>query len=1562
MKNFFGLVVALLIFFAGQGAKATVTFSVLTKLGESPNGFAPNTAIQGSDGNIYGTTASGGTAADGTVYELTTGGTLTTLHSFTGASDGSAPAGPLVEGTDGNFYGTTSTGGANQAGTFFRITPGPGGTLTTLHTFNGTTEGAAPSLLVLGTDGNFYGTSPFAGSSGTGAILQITTAGTVSILHTFVAGTEGKSPNPNIVEGSDGAFYGSTQAGGSTTFGTLFRVTTAGSLSVIGNLASSSDVPILTTLGNDGNLYGYLITPGSIFKMTNAGVRTTVYTFTDQDDGGDPSAFVQGSDGNFYGTTTRFGVNGFGTFFQIPVQGGILGTFQTLLAFPSTVGGLVQLVEGTDGNYYATGAVGGVGNGGTILQLTTAGVSTTIFTFSQPGNNPVAALLQASDGNLYGTTESGGATDDGTVFQVTLTGSFAPLADFNFATTGSRPIAPVVQDPTTGNFFVTTFTGGPNFDPVLNLGGAIDSLALPSASASSSLVHEALLGDPGEEAPPEEESPDDIIQKILLTIFGIDNTKIGFAEQQLGLEYSFHPPPTIPGGNAVSALVRPDATATTGTSTTPIFGVGAFGGDNNEGVFLDFNSDGSINTSYSFGDQTTDGSGPESKVVSDSSGNLYGTTVSGGTAGLGTIYKITPATGTTFSTLTTIHSFVASTGSSPANNDLVVGTDGNIYGTTTAGGANGGGVVFQMTPAGVFKVLHSFQSPSVVGFDGSEPHAGLIQASDGNFYGTTMLGGDDGVGTVFSITPKGVLTILHSFDGHDGFQPQAALIEATDGNLYGVTAGGSFNGGVIFKIDAGLPIPPGTTAQTITFPAIANQTLGTGPVALGATASSGLTVTYTVSGPATLSGSTLTLTGVGTVKVTASQSGNSTFKAATPVAVSFTVGKGTQTITFPAVADQTFGEAAFTLPNPPTATSHLAVTLKVLSGPATISGTKVTLTGAGVVTLAANQAGNANFTAAPQVTSSILVDKASQTIAAFAAISTQNDGEPAFAIVVPKASSGLVVTLSVKSGPATISGTKVTVNGVGTVVLAADQAGNANFNAAPEITTSFTVNAAKQTIAPFAVIAAKTVSSAPFTITPPKASSGLPVTVTVLSGPASISSDIVTVNGAGTVVLAANQAGTTNFAPAAQVTTSFVVNGLAQTITAFPKITTQTFGEAPFAITPPTASSGLTVSVTVKSGPATISGDTVTLTGAGTVVLAADQGGNSEFNPAKEVTTSFAVAKAAQTVAAFSPVSSQTFGTAPFAITPPAASSGLTVTVTVKSGPAKITNGVVTLAGVGTVVLEATQAGNANFNAATAVTTSFTVTKGSQTIAAFATIPSKTFGEPAFTVAAPAASSGLPVTVTVLSGPAKLLRGELTVTGVGAVTLAANQAGNADFSAATQVTTSFTVDQASQTIAAFKTVPAKVFGVAPFAVAAPAATSKLPVVVSVLSGPATFANGKVTVTGVGTVVLAANQAGNADFDAAPEVTTSFTVGKASQTIAAFARIAAKTSASAPFAITLPKASSGLPVTVTVKSGPATISGVTVTLTGSGTVVLAADQAGNDDFNAAPEVTTSLVVR
>jgi uncharacterized repeat protein (TIGR03803 family) len=1550
----FRLLVAIVTLGFVPQAGAAVTFSVLAKLGAQPDGYTPSILVVGSDHNFYGTTVSGGTSGDGTVFRLTPSGTLTTLYSFSGGNDGANPMGPLAIGTDGNLYGTTSMGGGTaDAGTFFQITLA--GVVTTLHAFNGTTEGDAPAQVTADPDGNFYAAPAIAGTSASlgGAILKLTSAGAVTILHTFNASTEGSYLNPQLTIGSDGALYGTASAGGANGDGTIFRATTTGTVSILAPLTGSVDSPVLvTTLGNDGFLYGVDTYANTVFKMTNAGVRTTVYTFTKGNDGSDPTSIIQGSDGNFYGTSAAYGADGYGTFFKISST----GSFQELYPFPSTIGalgaagdGVAGLVEGADGDYYATGPVGGSGLAGTIVQLTTSGTAQTIYNFISPGSNPVAALLQASDGNLYGTTEYGGDTDDGAIFQVTTSGSLTQLASLDFATTGSKPQAPLIQDPTTGNLFGSASAGGPDYDSVLNLGGAVFYLAPADASsnagrtkAGATIVtyHVGIL------------TPYTLWKIRCLSQFGPLTPLI------MGL---------VPKPKALHAAVRAEAEkgAATGTNPPQLFGVSALGGDNNEGVFFDFQPSGTVNTIYSFGDQSTDGVSPEGALALGANGNLYGTTAYGGTSTVGTIYEITPASGTANSTLTTIHSFAPATGSSPESNNLVVGTDGNIYGTTTAGGANGGGVVFQMTPTGTYKVLHNFLpiSSDISATNGSTPAAGLVEGSDHNFYGTTELGGTYGIGTVYSISPTGVFTLLHSFNGQDGFQPQAALIQASDGNLYGVTTGNSFNNGVIFKIDAGLPIPKGTTAQTITFPAIANQTLGTGPVALGASASSGLAVTYTVSGPATLSGSSLTLTGVGTVKVTASQAGNSTYAAATPVAVSFTVGKGAQTITFPAIADQTFGEPAFTLSNPPTASSALAVTLKVLSGPATISGTKVTLTGAGVVTLAANQAGNTSYAAATQVTSSFTVDKAAQSIAPFAPIALQYEGEAPFVITLPKASSGLAVTVTVQSGPATIAGDKVSVTGTGTVTLAANQAGNANDNAAPQVTTAFTVGPAKQTIAAFAKIAEKQVGAAPFAVTIPKASSGLPVSVTVQSGPATISSGTITVSGAGTVVLAANQAGDADFSPAAQVTTSFVVNGLAQTITAFSKIATQTFGEAPFAITPPIASSGLAVTVTVQSGPATIDTNTVTLTGAGAVVLAASQAGNAQYNPAKAVTTSFVVSKEAQTLAAFSPISGQTFGTAPFSVTPPVANSGLTATLTVKSGPAKIAGNIVTLTGVGTVVLEAAQAGNASFTAATPVTTSFTVTKGSQAIGAFDLIPVQTYGEPAFAITPPTSSSGLAVTVSVLSGPAKIAANKITVTGTGTVELAANQAGNADYTAAAEVTTNFVVDPATQTIAAFKTIAGKVFGAAPFAVVAPVASSKLPIMLSVLSGPATISGTKVTLTGAGTVELAADQAGNADYTAAAEVTTSFVVAMDSQKIKPFAAIAAKTTTSSPFTITPPIASSGLPVAVTVVSGPATISGNTVTLTGTtGTVVLAANQAGNANYDAALEVTVSFAVK
>jgi hypothetical protein len=331
-----------------------------------------------------------------------------------------------------------------------------------------------------------------------------------------------------------------------------------------------------------------------------------------------------------------------------------------------------------------------------------------------------------------------------------------------------------------------------------------------------------------------------------------------------------------------------------------------------------------------------------------------------------------------------------------------------------------------------------------------------------------------------------------------------------------------------------------------------------------------------------------------------------------------------------------------------------------------------------------------------------------------------------------------------------------------------------------------------QQIGAFTPIAGKNYLSAPFAITPPIASSTLPVTVTVKSGLASISSNMVTILGAGTVVLAANQPGNNIYLAAPQVTTNFIVAKGSQSIT-FPGISSQSFTTNPISITLPTASSPLPVNLSV-SGPAKLSGSLLTLTGAGSVVLTASQSGNSNYLAATPVTNRVTVSNASQTISPFNQIADQIATNAPFIVTPPVASSGLNVTVSVSSGPATILTNMVTLTGSGTVTLSANQGGNTNYLAASTVTTSFAVSAAPQTIAEFTTISTKTYATTkSFAIVPPASSSKLAVVVKVLSGPATIAGNTVTLTGKGTVVLAANQAGNAKFQPAAQVTTSFTV-------------------------------------------------------------------------------------------------------------------------------------------------------------------------
>jgi uncharacterized repeat protein (TIGR03803 family) len=374
-----------------QNFKTLVIFNGTN--GEDP--FAP--LVQGTDGNFYSTTVYGGDRNFGTVFKINPRGKLTTLYSFcaqTSCADGTYPDG-LTQATDGNFYGATY-GGSQSQGTVFKITPE--GTLTTLYTFctkTNCTDGAQPqSVLFQGTDGDFYGTTNFGGRNGQGTIFKISPSGKLTTLYRFCAKTnctDGAQPYTGLIQAGDGNFYGTTALGG----------------------------------GNQSCRGGC----GAAYKITPKGKLTTLYSFcmqTNCSDGSTPQGrLVQGTDGNFYGTTDVGGANNFGTVFKI-TPAGKLTTLHSFCTTTCTDGGIpyAGLVQATDGNFYGTAAFGGQNGYGAVFKMTAAGKVTTLHGLDKTdGFSPGAELMQATDGSFYGSTQEGGDLNCssggcGTVFRV----------------------------------------------------------------------------------------------------------------------------------------------------------------------------------------------------------------------------------------------------------------------------------------------------------------------------------------------------------------------------------------------------------------------------------------------------------------------------------------------------------------------------------------------------------------------------------------------------------------------------------------------------------------------------------------------------------------------------------------------------------------------------------------------------------------------------------------------------------------------------------------------------------------------------------------------------------------------------------------------------------------------------------------------------------------------------------------------------------------------------------------------------------------------------------------
>jgi uncharacterized repeat protein (TIGR03803 family) len=347
--------------------------------------------VQDAKGHMYGTSASGGANGRGTLFEITQAGELTTLYSFCSQSDcpdGEFPNYGLVLGRDGDFYGTTTYGGKRGDGTIFKMTPA--GVLTTLHSFD-YSDGLGPTQLMQAADGNLYGTTQWGGTSGTycsgcGTIFKITPKGKFTTLYNFCQQTncsDGWEPVSGLVQARNGKFYGATDSGGANNM-------------------------------------------GAVFEVTATGQYTTLYSFcskTNCSDGAFPVAgLMQAADGFLYGATTSGGNGAWGTIFKISTTGHLTTFYKFGSELNCSDGAypFSSLIQDASGNFFGTTNAGGI-NGcsagyGVVYEISPDRKLTVLHEFDYTdGYYSLAGLVRTNNGHFYGTTNLGGSDGVGTL-------------------------------------------------------------------------------------------------------------------------------------------------------------------------------------------------------------------------------------------------------------------------------------------------------------------------------------------------------------------------------------------------------------------------------------------------------------------------------------------------------------------------------------------------------------------------------------------------------------------------------------------------------------------------------------------------------------------------------------------------------------------------------------------------------------------------------------------------------------------------------------------------------------------------------------------------------------------------------------------------------------------------------------------------------------------------------------------------------------------------------------------------------------------------------------------
>lgn len=639
--------------------------------------------IRDSSGNLYGTTYYGGAHNSGVVYKVDPSGTETLIYTFAGGSDGGYPIGNVARDSAGNIYGTTELGGLPYRGVVYKIDTL--GNETVLYAFSGGSDGSEPTAgVILDSSGNLYGTTYYGGGSGEGVVFEVDTTSHESVLYSFTGGADGGAPWAGVVRDSSGNLYGTTSDGGASGSGVVYEVDTTGHETVLHSFnGSGGDFPNAgVTRDSAGRLYGTTYSGGAsggwgvVYRLSPTGHETVLHAFTDGADGAYPAwaGVVLDSSGSVYGTTSNGGAANAGVVYKVDSSGN-----ETIIAnFPGAPDGsnpYAGLIRDSSGNFYGTASTGGADGWGIVYKLDTSGHETILYTFTggADGGEPRSGVVRDSAGNLYGTTYSGGANGWGTVYKLDSSGTETVLHSFTLGVDGGFPIGGVILD-SAGNLYGTTLFGGSSgygvvfeMDPAGNetelysFTGGTDggfSYAGVTRDSAGNLYGTANIG-------------------------GLSGLGVVFKVDTSETETVLHNFGGADGSSPYSGVIL--------DSSGNLYGTTYYGGANSLGAIYEVDSTGMETVLHSF--DYTNGGYPEAGVIRSSAGNFYGTTYQGGGSGLGTVYQLSSS-----GTLTVIHSFTGGADGSNPYGGVITDSSGNFYGTTYKGGAKSAGVVFRIHP------------------------------------------------------------------------------------------------------------------------------------------------------------------------------------------------------------------------------------------------------------------------------------------------------------------------------------------------------------------------------------------------------------------------------------------------------------------------------------------------------------------------------------------------------------------------------------------------------------------------------------------------------------------------------------------------------------------------------------------------------------------------------------------------------------------------------------------------------------------------------------------------